>query len=64
MFTGQLARIPVTLFASEGESLTVEATWLICPDWPGPVVIGWKGCLERLRFAIEPGEEGIYFGRL
>jgi hypothetical protein len=42
----------------------IEATWFISPDWPGPLVLGWKGCLERLRFALDPTpeEEWFYFG--
>lgn len=63
-FTGQLARLPLQLVAVDGQSLTVNATWLVCPDWPGPPVIGWKGCLERCRFALEPAEEAFYFAAL
>jgi hypothetical protein len=63
-FTGQLARLPLQLVAVYRQSLTIEATWLVCPDWPGPAVIGWKGCLERCRFALEPGEEAFYFAAL
>ncbi|MBI4531612.1 MAG: hypothetical protein HY709_08815, partial [Candidatus Latescibacteria bacterium] len=48
--------------AEEGENVEVEATWFISPDWPGPIVIGWKGCLERLRFAVDPSEDTFYFG--
>ncbi len=60
-FDGFLARIPITLLADEGPDLTVNATCLICPDWPGPMVLGWKGCLERFRFALEPEDETFYF---
>jgi hypothetical protein len=27
-------------------------------------VLGWKGCLERIRWAIDPAEEIFYFGSL
>ena len=62
--TGHLERIPVRFPAEVGASLTVDATWFISPDWPGPLVVGWKGCLERLRFALDPGEETFYFGKI
>jgi len=48
--------------ATEGQPLLVEATWFVSPDWPGPLVLGWKGCLERFRFALDPNEERFYFG--
>jgi hypothetical protein len=61
---GRQERISVYLLAEGKPSLAVEATWFISPDWPGPAVLGWKGCLERLRFALDPtpGEEWFYFG--
>lgn len=64
LLPGRLERIPVVFEAEEGEDVEVEATWFISPDWPGPVVIGWKGCLERLRLALDPSEEAFYFGTL
>lgn len=61
---GRLERMPVTLLAAEGDPLEVDATWFVSAAWSGPVVLGWKGCLERLRLALDPtpGEEFIYFG--
>ena len=61
---GRHERLPVTFLSGEGESLEVDATWFISADWSGPAVLGWKGCLERLRFALDPtpGEEWFYFG--
>jgi hypothetical protein len=60
--SGYLERIPVRFHADEGQAIEVQATWFISPDWPGPTVIGWKGCLERLRFALDPEESAFYFG--
>jgi hypothetical protein len=60
-FAGRLVRIPLALVAEEGETLDVDATWFVSPDWPGPAVIGWKGCLERIRFALDPIREEFYF---
>lgn len=61
---GRLDRFRVQFVADGGTSLTVEATWFVSQDWPGPIVIAWKGCLERLRFALDPGDEIFYFGSL
>lgn len=59
--SGELIRLPVTFVADEGEPAEVEATWFLSPEWPGPMVIGWTGCLERPRIAFDPREETIYF---
>jgi hypothetical protein len=61
LFEGWLARLPLRLRANVGEDLTVEATWLVVPEWPGPTVLGWRGCLERFRWAIDPDDEAFYF---
>ncbi|HEX8906688.1 MAG TPA: hypothetical protein VF771_17690 [Longimicrobiaceae bacterium] len=64
---GTIHRVPVTLSAHTGEPLTFEATafWPDIPmgaQWTLPTYLGWQGCLERIRFAVDPGEELIYFG--
>jgi hypothetical protein len=59
---GRLVRVPLAFVAEEGETLDVDATWFVSEDWPGPAVIGWKGCLERVRFALDPTREEFYFG--
>jgi len=61
---GSLGRLPLRFESAEGQSLELEATWFISADWPGPTVIGWKGGLERLRFALNPGDDTFYFGEL
>jgi hypothetical protein len=66
-FGGAIHRVPVTLPATDGEPLTFHATAFV-PElgagerWPLPSYLGWQGCLERIRFAVDPGEELIYFG--
>lgn len=60
-FQGSLERLPLRLAAEEGESLSIEATWFVSPDWPGPLVLGWKGCLERFHFAFDTTQELLYF---
>ncbi|WP_437301406.1 hypothetical protein [Sorangium sp. So ce426] len=47
--------LDVLLVAERGESLTVSGSILIAPGWIGPVVLGYRGFLERLRFALDPG---------
>jgi hypothetical protein len=44
--------------------MEVDATWFIASDWPGPMVIGWRGCLERMRFALDPGHDTFFFDEL
>lgn len=61
-FEGRLERLPIQFPAIEGHPLRVEAAWFVSPHWPGPLVLGWKGCLERFRFALDPREERFYFG--
>jgi hypothetical protein len=63
-FHGRLERIPLSFPVEEGNAVEVEATWFISPDWPGPAVIGWKGCLERIRIALDPSDDSFYFGNL
>jgi hypothetical protein len=58
---GQLHRLSVTFDAAEGESLTIDATCFVSEDWPGPMVIGWRGGLERMCFAFNTREEAFYF---
>lgn len=35
-------------------------------EWSGPIVLGYRGFLERIRFALDPGvvpgEQMFYFG--
>lgn len=64
---GAVHRIPVTLRATAGEPLTFEATVFV-PEmehgetWPLPSYLGWQGCLDRIRFAVDPADEVVYFG--
>ena len=62
---GKLVRTSVTLLADEGEALAVEATVFV-PDTAWPTTprnfIGYSGLLERVRFALDPQTNDIYFG--
>jgi hypothetical protein len=69
---GGLHRLELILSASEGANLSMEATAFV-PDAAGNFgathpsfigYIGYIGCLERLRLAIDPHTETFYFGPL
>lgn len=64
---GALYRLSVKLIATEGSSAQFEATAVVPePDqdhWrDAPTFLGFQGCLERVRFAIDPSEDRFYFG--
>jgi hypothetical protein len=65
---GSLHHVNITLEAGEnsGNDLTVESTVFVSEDWEGPAVLGYRGFLERIRFALDPGispgEQIFYFG--
>ena len=64
---GTVHRIPITLPATAGDPLTFEATAFV-PEleygetWPLPSYLGWQGCLDRIRLAVDPADEVVYFG--
>jgi len=43
-----------------------QRPWSIgAASWPGPTVLGYRGLLERVRFALDPGTGGppmFFFG--
>lgn len=69
-FNGHLHRLKISLLSEEnrGKDLSVDGTALILDDqWPGPVVLGYRGFLERIKLALDPGlsneyKNTIYFG--
>lgn len=64
LLRGEIYKHGVTLAASMGVSLDIEATVFITPDWHGPSFIGYAGVLEGVRFAVDPGANRFYFGPL
>ena len=65
---GSLTRLSIKLLAREGDDLTVDATVFV-PDvedyWGNfPSFIGLTGFLERIRFAVDPLTDILYFGSL
>ncbi len=63
-FEGELCIGTLTLLATEGEDLDVEATIFLCPDWPGGNFVGYIGFLARISSALGPGENSFFFGPL
>jgi hypothetical protein len=65
-FIGRTYRVPVELGAIEGRSVHVEITVFVpaCPEdqWALPNFLGWQGCLNRFRFALDAEAERFYFG--
>jgi hypothetical protein len=65
---GSLYRTNISLLAEEnrGYDLTVESSVFVSKEWEGPIVLGYRGFLERIRFALDPGvvpgEQMFYFG--
>jgi len=59
---GHLERIGLTLHADEGDSLDLEATVLVVPDWRGNF-LGYGGLLQHIRFAVDAGQNFFYFGK-
>ena len=71
LITGVFHRVLLTLLASEGDSLAIEATAFVpnlAPDqeWVEdfPCILGMNNCFERLRFAVDPTADMFYFGEL
>lgn len=68
---GVLHRIPITLLADEGSSLTIQMTCFLpklkpWEQWPSEFscILGMYLCFDRLRFAIDPLDDMFYFGRI
>lgn len=59
---GRLERIRLYIVADEGDTLSVDATVWVSRDWPGGTFLGYGGLLERIRFAVDPGDNSFYFG--
>jgi hypothetical protein len=67
-FQGHLHRLDIHLIPQQGQRLTISSTLGVYPEWNGPSVLGYKGFLDRFRFALEPEGQGtpgqIHFGEL
>ena len=63
-YEGKLIKHRVTLLATAGASLDVDATVFVSAEWPWGTFIGYGGFLQSIRFAIDPSNNDIYFGTL
>jgi predicted aspartyl protease len=69
-YKGRLHRISIGLRNErEGNDLEVPATVFVpaIPQgepWPHPNFLGLIGLLDRIRFAVDPAENALYFGPL
>ena len=67
--SGTLYRLPLALVPQEGRGLEVEVTAFVPrlqpnESWNLPSFMGLSGCLERLRFAVDPATDTFYFGAI
>lgn len=65
---GSIAHAQIILRATNGDDLILDARFFIpqlAPnqDWLLPNFIGLDGMLNCMRFAIDPAENAIYFGK-
>jgi hypothetical protein len=61
---GRLERLRLRFCAEEGSEVEIEASCFVSADWTGPMVIGWKGGLERVKVALDPSDNSFYFAEL
>jgi len=66
---GDLHRLNLKLPADQGESFSFEVTAFVPDAREGsigsfPSFLGLNGCLERIRFALDPSDDTFYFGTL
>jgi hypothetical protein len=68
-YQGDLYRLPMVVSAEDGRSLELEVTAFVPrlsteEPWLLPPILGLKGCLERFRFAVDPGSNTWFFGSI
>lgn len=65
---GQTYRAPVVLLAQEGFAVEVDMNIFVPEvdedDWDLPSFLGWQGCLNLFRFALDATAERFYFATL
>jgi hypothetical protein len=68
-FSGTLHRLNLTLLAEEGKSLKLKVATFVPrlhpnESWGLPHIMGLNGCLEWIRFAVDPTTDTFYFGAI
>ena len=66
---GEIHRLELGLRAETGQGLRIDATAFLPLDrdwweWGNCAVLGLCGCLDRMRFAVDPTGDVFYFGPL
>jgi hypothetical protein len=66
---GDLYRTSIQFVAAKGESLNVDVTAFVPrllpgEEWHFPSFLGLQGCLEFIRFAVDPVSNAFFFGPL
>lgn len=63
---GTLERVSLKLIAQEGDSLDIQATFLVSDDWERHTFLGYTGLLDHVRIALDPspGKNWFYFGEV
>lgn len=67
-WSGPVVREPLVFLADDGDDLVVQGSFflpVVGPrPWSHPNFVGYTGALERVRFAVHPGEHRFWFGPL
>lgn len=66
-YSGDLYRVDIQFLADAGTSLNVDVTAFIPrlrpgDEWHFPSFLGLQGCLEFIRFAVDPASNTFFFG--
>lgn len=48
-------------YLTDHKVVVPDATCFLSPEWQSPMVIGWKTCLESMRFGLDPTQDLIYY---
>lgn len=64
LLRGNLVRRRVWVLAEEGDSLEVDATFWVAREWRYGHFLGYTGLLQRIRFALDPQSNQLYFGAI
>lgn len=62
--SGEIHLHTIELIAEVGESLSIEATVFVSPEWQGPSFLGYTGVLDRVLIALDPQANRFYFRAL
>lgn len=66
VWRGRLVRASATFLAEHGDNLVIEGSFFVPQrdpgdEWRAPSFLGWSGCLEHLRFAVDPQRRTFSF---